>query len=390
MRIALFSHNGQLEGAPLHLTTLAAGLQERGHICDVLSPEEGALFARCNRKNIGYHILPGLLNPAEHEHALHRLLTRLRPDVLLVNTIIGYHLISWLRHYYPHVPLIWMIHESESVEHIANLPAFDPVLFALPDHVIFMCDATRAMYAAYKGHFRTIQYGIDLDAIDAFRRTHDAKEMKRKHQLPLDRPTVSCIGTISPRKGQFELLRAAIRVLDTGTSAFFLFVGKTWDNEEPHRQSLLDRAEQEGRADAIRVSPETDRIFELLLATDILVLPSFVECSPLITLEAMAFCKPIIASATYGIKEQITPNVDGLLVTPGYLPKLTQSLLKLLRAPSLGELLASRGRMNVEQRFTQARMCDEYDALLQVTCKNKKLRAITSLQASAPQTDAAA
>jgi glycosyltransferase involved in cell wall biosynthesis len=57
-------------------------------------------------------------------------------------------------------------------------------------------------------------------------------------------------------------------------------------------------------------------IKEILSAIDILAIPSLLEGFPMVTLEAMAMAKPIIATDIDGITEQITDGVNGILVPP--------------------------------------------------------------------------
>lgn len=59
-----------------------------------------------------------------------------------------------------------------------------------------------------------------------------------------------------------------------------------------------------------------ERIDEWFAATDIFVLPSLTEGTPMVLLEAMAHGVPCIASAVGGIPMIIESGVDGILVPP--------------------------------------------------------------------------
>jgi len=84
-----------------------------------------------------------------------------------------------------------------------------------------------------------------------------------------------------------------------------------------------------------------------------LVLPSYVEASPVSVLEAMAWAKPVVATRVGGVPEIVAHGVEGFLVEPGDPRGLADALMKLCDDESL------RGQMG---RAARERVRDAYSA----------------------------
>jgi glycosyltransferase involved in cell wall biosynthesis len=69
-------------------------------------------------------------------------------------------------------------------------------------------------------------------------------------------------------------------------------------------------------------------------------------------LEALQYSKPAVVSAVDGITEDITDEVDGLIVPPGNVDALAGALTRLARDRELRQRLGSSGRRTFERRFS--------------------------------------
>jgi len=89
-------------------------------------------------------------------------------------------------------------------------------------------------------------------------------------------------------------------------------------------------------------------------ACDVVVLPSMTEGSSNMLLEAMACGRPVVASDIPPLREQIEPEVTGLLYPLGNVPELTRTVRRLLLEPELRHRLAEQGRAVAERSTIRA------------------------------------
>ena len=89
---------------------------------------------------------------------------------------------------------------------------------------------------------------------------------------------------------------------------------------------------------------------------DLLVVPSLVETTPFVILEAMAAGKPVVASRIYGIPEMIEEGESGSLVDPSDPAGLAGALLPLIRDPALRQQYGRRARERYERYFSADHM----------------------------------
>jgi glycosyltransferase involved in cell wall biosynthesis len=88
-----------------------------------------------------------------------------------------------------------------------------------------------------------------------------------------------------------------------------------------------------------------------IAASDILVLPSFMEGLPIVLMEAMALGTPVIASRVAGIPELVEDGRTGLLFTPSDWAALGACMRRLLDDAHLRERLAQNARTAVHEEF---------------------------------------
>jgi len=110
-------------------------------------------------------------------------------------------------------------------------------------------------------------------------------------------------------------------------------------------------------------------IHSILAALDIIVVPSVLEGFPMITLEAMAMKKPIVATRIDGAIEQITDGKEGILVPPQNPAELGQAIMRIAGDPVLSYALGKAAQQKVRAQFSVHQMIREtmsvYEALSQ-------------------------
>jgi glycosyltransferase involved in cell wall biosynthesis len=102
---------------------------------------------------------------------------------------------------------------------------------------------------------------------------------------------------------------------------------------------------------------------ELLASVDIVVVPSWDEGFSLVTIEALAARRAVLASNVGGIAGIIKDNVTGLLFPPRDVNALTDKMLYLVSDAPLRERLAAQGQRDVYVRFGREQIIDRIESL---------------------------
>jgi len=137
-----------------------------------------------------------------------------------------------------------------------------------------------------------------------------------------DPPYVLFAGRLSPEKGILELVEAA-------EALPLVVVGDGPLRERvPQARGMVPRAELE----------------RLLAGAAVVAVPSRREGFGLVAAEAMAYGKPVVASAVGGLLDLVVDGGTGLLVPPGHVPALRAALERLLADAELRRRLGAAAR----------------------------------------------
>ncbi len=132
---------------------------------------------------------------------------------------------------------------------------------------------------------------------------------------------IVCVGRLSNEKGQLVLLEAAHRLSRKGIKFELVFAGDGEMRAEMERLIL-----QYGLTSWITGWISSNQVREEILASHVLVLPSFSENLPVVIMEAMALRRPVIATYVGGIPELVRTGEHGWLVPPGSIDDLTTAM----------------------------------------------------------------
>jgi glycosyltransferase involved in cell wall biosynthesis len=163
--------------------------------------------------------------------------------------------------------------------------------------------------------------------------------------LVRDRPAYLVLtpARLHPQKGHEYLLAAAAMVPE----ATFILAG-----EGPLRAELEARARGLGIANRCLFLGHRSDVLDLLVTSDVFVLPSLYEGLPISVLEAMAAQRPVVATAIGGTNEAVIHEVTGLLVPPRDPATLAGAIRRLRTDPALAKRLSVAARKRVEQEFS--------------------------------------
>jgi glycosyltransferase involved in cell wall biosynthesis len=208
-----------------------------------------------------------------------------------------------------------------------------------------------------------IYNGIELDQFHP-----DLKRSNLRKQLGIsaEDPVIGAIGRLVWQKGFEYLIEAMSGILQDISQTKLLLVG-----EGPLRHELEGLARELDVDTRVIFTGFRSDIQDLLSMIDILAVPSLLEGFPMITLEAMAMAKPIVATQIEGIVEQISDSDEGILVPPRDTEALASAILRLIKDRELGNRLGVAARRKIERYFSIDTMVKEtemvYLSLLEST-----------------------
>lgn len=192
--------------------------------------------------------------------------------------------------------------------------------------------------------------------------------------VSLQRPAITTVAGMFQRKGIAELIAAFERVAVAAPNAHLYLVG-----DGPDLPKFAAQAQHSPVADRIHFEGFQPQPSRYLDTTDVFVLASHREPFGLVLSEARAAKCAIVASQVDGIPEALDSGAAGLLVPPGHVEALANTISQLLSDSSLLNAWKTRSHQNLE--WTQvSRMHQETLAVYQELkpAREKSLTAIST------------
>ena len=171
------------------------------------------------------------------------------------------------------------------------------------------------------------------------------------------------VGKVTRHKGVHDLIEAARQIdKEYPDNVLFTLAGDVDDEfagELPENMRLVGFADQES----------LDRLYK---QANLLVLPSYHEGMPMVILEAMSYGLPVVSTSVGGIPQMVKHMETGLIIPPGDIKRLKESVIALIRDPGLANSFGNAGRKRCCEMFSAARMAERHFELYRslVGCKS--------------------
>jgi colanic acid/amylovoran biosynthesis glycosyltransferase len=157
-----------------------------------------------------------------------------------------------------------------------------------------------------------------------------------------------CVGRLCREKGQLLLIEAMARLRDQGISCELLLAG-----DGPMRSECERLIADYGLTQQVRISGwiSSAEVMQEILASRALVLPTFDEGLPVVLMEALALCRPVVTTYVAGIPELVRAGESGWMIPAGSIEELTEALEACLAAaPEDLRRMGEAGRERVRAR----------------------------------------
>jgi glycosyltransferase involved in cell wall biosynthesis len=351
-----------VNGAARFSYRLATGLAARGHEVHVLAPSpdgaagvsmmDGVFVHRVRARRTPFHPTFRFCPPWQANAAADDLLAQLAPDVVHIQShmLIGRALsVAANRHRVPLVATNHFMPENlfgylrlpRALHDAARSAAWRDAAKVFHRAVAVTAPTQRAVDLLQENgieHAEAVSCGIDLDRFAA-RRAPDAEV-----------PTVLFVGRLDAEKRVDELIRA-LALLPAALPLNVELVGTGSRRDEWQRL-----AADLGVGDRVRFSgfvpdEELPAAYE---RADIFCIPGIAELQSLVTMEAMAAGRPVVAADAMALPHLVHNGDNGWLYQPGDVAGLASRLGMLAADPQLRVRMGAAGRRRVEQHAVPA------------------------------------
>ncbi len=212
---------------------------------------------------------------------------------------------------------------------------------------------------ALRGRARVVVHGIDPVPSRAAVADRPGIRARVRAELGVGDPDLLAVTVANLRseKGYDVLLEAASRIVRRGLPVSFVAAG-----QGDQAEVLEERRHALGLEDRLRFLGHRTDALDLLVAADLVVLPSHQEGLPVVLMEATSVGATIVATTVGGVPQVITDGVNGLLVPPGDPEALADAVARLAADPEL-RLRLGRGAAEGSAAFDVARASAEIEAV---------------------------
>ena len=213
-----------------------------------------------------------------------------------------------------------------------------------------------------KSNVEIVRNGVNLKSL--------VSNKNFKEHYSIDSNFILFVGRFSKSKGIDVLLDAINKIKDdlVKLNTKLVIMGVDFGYESDMMTTIQQN--DLGRVIKIIKNPPREDVISAYGESELLVLPSVWELSPLVPLESFAFKKPVISTNSHGIPYTVQHNKNGILVEPDNPTQLANAIKNLLENPDLVKKLGEEGYNFVKSECNCVSMASNVFNLYQKTMKN--------------------
>jgi glycosyltransferase involved in cell wall biosynthesis len=209
---------------------------------------------------------------------------------------------------------------------------------------------------------KVVYNGINLTP---FNESFSRADLLHELDLPASGPIVGMVAQLVPLKRHEDFIRAAALINRIHPQVYFVCIGGNPHLSDSYILSLKKLVADLGIEDRLIWLGHQNKIHRFFQALDIVVLPSQEESFGRVLVEAMAACRPVVATVVGGIPDIVVDGQTGYLVPVHQPQSLAEAILTLLQNPQLAHSMGQTGRRRVEAYFTEAQYINSVEAIYQ-------------------------
>lgn len=200
-------------------------------------------------------------------------------------------------------------------------------------------------YHVHPDRLRVVHNGIRLDQV---RNVASDSRFRIREELDISHASsvITMIARMYPVKGHKQMLQMMLLIAKRCPDAVLIFAGD--GPELPACQALANELGLNAR---VRFLGHRSDVPELLMTSDLVVMPSQTEGLGLAAIEALAAGRPVVGFAVGGLCEVVDDGADGRLVKPGDQEAFVDAVVSLLNDRQLLHACGARAVV-ASERFS--------------------------------------
>jgi glycogen(starch) synthase len=379
--LATVYHYPHTGGLSVHVATLKAGLEARGHEVDILSFTDIPEFQQkaavrgpgflMNKVSKGKGFVYGL---KQRKKMLQKLMeAQKEKNYDIVNAQEVYATFAALDAGLPVVSTVhgYLTYEALSAGNILKGSAEETFLLAQETEAYRKTRSIITVDTRIKEYVKR-EAGIDGTAIRNFINVDDFKPdaenklaYRQKHHVPADAPVFFVPRRLTKKNGVIYPILSLPAVLEKYPNAKLIYAG-TGEAMDEMKKLIAERGI--GASVELLGAIPHHVIKEYYALADVVLVPSVYsegveEATSISALEAMGSGSPLIACAVGGLKEIVDHGVDGLLVAEKSVEELSDAMIDLLDNPEKGQQFAAVARKKIEDEYSHLAAAEKYEAI---------------------------
>lgn len=204
---------------------------------------------------------------------------------------------------------------------------------------------------------RVVPLGLELDRFSAERGGPLRDEFRRELDVGAE-AVISIVGRLVPIKNHDLFLQVAARLVRSGRRCVFVIVGGG-----PEDSRLRDRTRDLGLEKHVRFLGWREDVERVYAGSDLVVLTSNNEGTPVCLIEALAAGLPVVATNVGGVCDVLDDGRLGVLVPPEDPEALADAISDLIDRPEQRRDLGRLGRESAPVRYGARRLAEDMEDL---------------------------
>ncbi|MBE2221564.1 MAG: glycosyltransferase family 4 protein [Anaerolineae bacterium] len=289
--------------------------------------------------------------------AVIRLIRQHHITLIHTNTVRA-HIVGSLAGWLTRTPVIWTLHDNTFPPRLVRW------LSPIPRQVITVSTWLADLYqdCGLNGRCTVIPNGLPQLV-----KADQEPAIRAELDIPAQAPIVLNVGRLIAGKAPHLFIRVAEEAARKHPDAHFILVGGADDGEAADQTYLKQLTEVIAttplgtRLHAVGPRQDVGRFYSA--ATIVVYNAVQPEGLPTVLLEAMAYGKPVIASAIGGALEIVENGRTGLLIPPNHVAALVEALDTLLANPASQQTMGQAGLKRVTESFSVTQQLSKTTAI---------------------------